>query len=130
MGHTLQSTTQLIITEQSKLAQFRRALRKEDQIAFDELFRSARFHVAPIGSASHLLPFEAMLLAMQLENQKRTIKVENLVTKFLELVDENQWLDPGCLSLPSGDAPVGHRRGFTISLFNRVFLHFIFRSRH
>ena len=94
MGHSTKSATQLIIDEDTKLAKFRRALRREDQLALDELFRAARYHVMAIANASHLLPFEVMLLAMLLENQKRTTKVEQLVKKFLEYVNENELLDP------------------------------------
>ena len=45
-------------------------LRKEDQYLLDGLFAQARLHIAAIGQAESLLPFEAALLAMLLEQAK------------------------------------------------------------
>jgi hypothetical protein len=59
----------------TKIFSFRRALRKPDQLAFDELFAGARKYTAAVALASHALPFEAILLAMVLE--------EHLVTRSL-----------------------------------------------
>ena len=73
MGRTLASATQLVLHEQDALAKFRRALRKEDQRAFDDLFRAARYHVAAIAYASHLLPLETMLLAMLIEEDRKSV---------------------------------------------------------
>jgi len=96
MGRTLSSATQLIRHEQDTLAKFRRALRKEDQRAFDDLFRAARYHVAAIAYASHLLPLETMLLAMLIEEHKRVLKLE---ARLEQTTDATERLDPGCLSL-------------------------------
>ena len=38
MGRTIATTTQVLLEEQQAFARFRRALRKEDQLVFDELF--------------------------------------------------------------------------------------------
>jgi hypothetical protein len=84
MGRTLPSFTQLILNEQNALTKFRRALRKEDQRALDDLFRAARYHVAAAAYASHLLPFETMLLAMLLEEHKRVQHLEVLLARLLE----------------------------------------------
>lgn len=67
MGRTLPTTTQIILDEQQAFLSFRRALRKEDQKIFDELFARARKHMMAINQADHVLPFEAILLAMLLE---------------------------------------------------------------
>jgi hypothetical protein len=105
MGRTLPSFTQLILNEQDALAKFRRALRKEDQRAFDDLFRAARYHVAAAAYASHLLPFETMLLAMLLEEHKRVQHLEILLERLLEpsSIEHTERLDLGRLSLPAGD---------------------------
>jgi hypothetical protein len=87
MGHTLPSASQQIINEQDALGKFRRALRKEVQIALDNLFRGARYHVAAMGFASHLLPFEVMHLAMLLEEHKLT---DHLQTKINRLENESE----------------------------------------
>ena len=83
----------LLKNEQDALARFRRSLSKipevtqdgvgraEDQLALDSLFRSARYHVAALSLASHLLPFEVMLLGMLIEEHKRIDKLERLLGK-------------------------------------------------
>ena len=71
MGRTLPTTTQLIQQEETAFANFRRTLRREDQRHFDALFAAARRHTAAISQANHALPFEAVLLAMLLEQQKK-----------------------------------------------------------
>ena len=67
MGRTLPTTTQIVLDEQQAFINFRRALRKEDQVFFDELFARARKHLMAINQADHVLPFEAILLAMLIE---------------------------------------------------------------
>src|SRR5450759_2881752 len=100
MGRTLPSATQQILNEQAALAKFRRALRKEDQRALDDLFRGARYHVAAIAYAAHLLPFETMLLAMLIEEHKRVLKLEALLGQSMEQeTNETERLDSRCLSL-------------------------------
>jgi hypothetical protein len=76
MGRTLPSITQAFLNEQQSLARFRRALRREDQRALDDLLADARQHLAASAYASHLLPFEVMLLAMLVEEHKRVLHLE------------------------------------------------------
>lgn len=75
MGRTLPSITQAFLQEQQSLIKFRRALRLEDQRALDDLLASARQHLAAAAYASHLLPFEMMLLAMLLEEHKQVMRL-------------------------------------------------------
>ena len=104
MGRTLPSATQQILNEQQTLAKFRRALRREDQRALDDLFRAARYHVAAIAYTSHLLPLEAMLLAMLLEEHKRVLKLQARLGQPPEQeTDETGRLDPGCLPFDGSD---------------------------
>ncbi len=70
MGRTLLTITQIIQEEEESFANFRRALRREDQHVFDGLFASARKHNSAISQANHALPFEAILLAMVLEQAR------------------------------------------------------------
>ena len=77
MGRTLPSITQAFLQEQASLARFRRALRREDQRALDDLLAAARYHLAASAYASHLLPFEIMLLAMLVEEHKRVLKLRS-----------------------------------------------------
>lgn len=77
-----------LMQEEAALAPFRRALRRSDQLALDDLFASARQHVAAMQYAAHALPFEAILLAMLLEEHKEVMRlkeqVEHLSTKSHE----------------------------------------------
>lgn len=100
MGRTLPSFTQLILNEEDALTKFRRALRKQDQDAFDDLFRAARYHVAACAYASHLLPFEVMLLAMLLEEHKRVMHLQVLLERLMEQPNDAALtrLDFRCLS--------------------------------
>jgi len=75
MGRTLPSITQAFLQEQQSLARFRRALRREDQLALDDLLGSSRRHLAAAAYASHLLPFEIMLLAMLVEQHKQVMRL-------------------------------------------------------
>jgi hypothetical protein len=76
VGRTQKTTTQLILDELSAFSGFRRALRRGDQQLFDRLFASARRHTAAIGQANHSLPFEAVLLAMLIEQAKEIEKLK------------------------------------------------------
>lgn len=79
MGRTLATANQIILNEQTALTNFRRALRRDDQQAFDILFASARRHTAAISQANHALPFEAILLAMLLEQAKEVERLKHLL---------------------------------------------------
>lgn len=70
MGRTHLSITQTFLEEQGALARFRRALRRSDQVVFDDLFARAHQHLAAAAYAAHALPLEVFLLAMLLEEHK------------------------------------------------------------
>ena len=75
MGRTLPSITQSLSEEQSAYTRFRRALRRSDQLALDELFVAARQHLAAAAFAANVLPMETFLLSMLLEEHKETIRL-------------------------------------------------------
>jgi len=75
MGRTLATSTQLFQEEQAALNRFRRALRREDQLALDALFAAAHHHLAAASYAAHISPFEALLLAMLIEEYKEIRKL-------------------------------------------------------
>jgi hypothetical protein len=77
MGRTLQTANQVILNEQQAFNNFRRTLRREDQRLFDTLFAHARKHTAAISQANHALPFEAILLAMLLEQAREIERLKN-----------------------------------------------------
>jgi len=70
MGNVTPTITDVLHAEEANLAKFRRALRREDQIVFDDLFTAAYKHRAAAAYAGHLLPFETFLLSMQIEDHK------------------------------------------------------------
>ncbi len=70
MGRTLPSITQEFLMEQEAFTRFRRALRRSDQIALDDLFVSAQKHLAAAAYAAHALPLETFMLSMLLEEHK------------------------------------------------------------
>lgn len=79
MGRTLPSITQAFLQEQDALLRFRRALRREDQRALDDLLAASRRHLAAAAYASHMLPFEIMLLAMLVEEHKELMRLRSLL---------------------------------------------------
>ena len=88
MGRTLPSITQAFQHEQQSLARFRRALRREDQRALDDLLASSRRHLAAAAYASHLLPFEVMLLAMLVEEHKQVIILRQQIDVLRAAIEE------------------------------------------
>lgn len=74
MGRTLPTQVQLLRNEEESWKSFRRALRKDDQVAFDDVWAYARRHSTAASMASRPLPFEAHFLSM-IVGLKREIDV-------------------------------------------------------
>ena len=87
MGRTVITITQQLNETESMLSPFRRTLRSSDQYVFDGLFAAARRHIAAIGQAESLLPFESAMLAMLLEQSK---EIAVLQQKLEELMAKNE----------------------------------------
>ncbi len=83
MGRTLPSITQNFLEEQQSFSRFRRALRRSDQLALDDLFASAHRHLAAAAYASHALPFEVFLLSMLLEEHKEVMHLRSQMEGLL-----------------------------------------------
>ena len=79
MGRTLPSITMEFLQEQESFSRFRRALRRSDQLALDDLFAAARNHLAAAAYAANALPMETFLLAMVLEEHKEVLRLRTLV---------------------------------------------------
>jgi hypothetical protein len=112
MGRTLPPFSQLIEYERRAWAPFRRALRKDDQKAFDHLFDCAKLHVQAGVYLSRPWPFEVVAMAMLLEHHKR---LEQLLTQFEALCHRTRSLttpaleelyDPPALTDQSTRPPV------------------------
>lgn len=78
MGRTLPTVVQLIRSEEDSWKHFRRALRKEDQEAFDELMRYMRRHAAAICMASRPVPYDAMIMGMLVSLMRTVMNLEQL----------------------------------------------------
>jgi hypothetical protein len=65
--------------EEAALARFRRALRRGDQLVFDDLFTAAQKHISAAAYAAHALPFETFLMAMLLEEHKEVMHLRKIV---------------------------------------------------
>jgi hypothetical protein len=81
------SITQAFIEEEQAFTRFRRALRRTDQQALDDLFASARQHLAAAAYASHALPMETFLLSMLLEQHKEVLRLRHLLEALRSQVD-------------------------------------------
>lgn len=76
MGRTVPTYVQLISEQAAKWSKFRRALRREDQLHFDRLIASTRYH-SPAGTfQTSDDPRESIVLSMLLDLQKRVAGLE------------------------------------------------------
>jgi len=88
VGRTLPSVTMAFYQEAESFSRFRRALRRSDQVALDDLFAAAQQHLAAASYAAHALPIEVFLLAMLLEEHKEVLRLRALVEHLIGEDDE------------------------------------------
>jgi hypothetical protein len=81
MGKTLPPFSRLIESERRRWAPFKRALPKEEQAAFDRLFDCAKLHIQAGVMVSRPWPFETIVMAVLLEQEKR---IEELMRRLEE----------------------------------------------
>ena len=83
MGRTLATYNMLILQELEKeeWRKFRRALRKDDQELFDELFIAPKTQMQAGAYASSARPFEMMLLCMLIELKKELRLLEQKIAR-------------------------------------------------
>jgi hypothetical protein len=86
MGNVTPTITDILHREEANLSKFRRALRREDQLVFDDLFVAAYKHRAAASYAGHLLPFETFLLAMQIEDHKEVMYLRRELESLREQI--------------------------------------------
>ncbi len=67
MGRTVIPFSNALEAEYRRWRNFRRALRQEDQLLFDELFEMARRHIQAGVYLSQPLPLQPILMAMLVE---------------------------------------------------------------
>lgn len=106
MGRTIATFHQLIEQTRARFAPFRRALRREDQQLFDELFERAKYYAASGTMEAGAEPFEAVVLAFLLEQQKSLRALEARL-HLLENADATGWMAARPLPGAGGDGPLG-----------------------
>ena len=77
MGRTLPTFNIYLEHEMEQWRPFRRALRKEDQEAFDRLFALAKRHMAEAAYVARPVPFDTLVMAILLEQQKQIEELKN-----------------------------------------------------
>ena len=87
VGRTVPTFTNIIDNELSSWSKYRRGLRKEDQEAFDDLFRAAKIHLAENFYAMRTIPFESIVISMLLEQHKRITRLQQ---QCLNLTDAHE----------------------------------------
>jgi hypothetical protein len=91
MGRTLPTQIWLLRQAEEEWKGFRRALRKEDQDAFDAVWSFARRHSVPASMAARALPFEAHTLGMIIGLYR---EIEALKNRFEEKNDHGTKVPP------------------------------------
>ena len=76
MGRNNDTFTLIINTSRDSWGKFRRALRKEDQELFDEMWRAPKLHLAAGAFLASELPMEVILMSMLLEQYKMIKRLE------------------------------------------------------
>ena len=92
MGRTLPTFNTWLEQEMETWRAYRRALRREDQEAFDRLFTLAKSHMAEAAHAARPIPFDAMVMAILLEQQKKIEQLGKLLSQHHpNSSDTEQW---------------------------------------
>jgi hypothetical protein len=82
MGRTILPFSQVLSEKQSHFSKFRRALRQEDQQAFDALFEQARIHIQAAVYYADPDPAEALFLSMMIEHWKLIDQMEKRIAEL------------------------------------------------
>ena len=82
MGRTVVSIVQAFHQEQESWRKFRRALTRDDRDAFDRLFEHARRHAAEASYVARPTPFEAVVMAVLLEQEKALAEIRSRLDKL------------------------------------------------
>ena len=87
MGRTMPSAMEVFDREHAHWAKFRRALRKDEQQLFDELFLQARRHIAAMAYLANAVPMESVFLAMFLEERRAVKALEEKIRQLEETLN-------------------------------------------
>ncbi len=90
MGRTVLPFSQVLAEKQIHFSKFRRALRQEDQQAFDALFEQARIHIQAAVYYADPDPAEALFLSMMIEHWKLIDQLEKRINDLEAEVRANK----------------------------------------
>jgi hypothetical protein len=93
MGRTVTPFSQVVEAARREFQPFRRALRKADQQALDELFEWARLHVQAGVQLASPDPREPILLAMLIELRKEQLRLLTQVGELEAALSEKRARD-------------------------------------
>lgn len=79
MGRNNDTFTMVIDRHREAWNKFRRALRKEDQTMFDEMWRAPKVHLAAGAFIVNETPLETIFMSMLLEQHKKIARLEEEV---------------------------------------------------
>lgn len=79
MGRTNPTFRNLLEAIETRWAEYRRALRRRDQPAFDRLFAHAHAHADAAGSLNAEEPMHPVLVSMLVEHERRLAALERRV---------------------------------------------------
>jgi 3-methyladenine DNA glycosylase/8-oxoguanine DNA glycosylase len=82
MGKPLPPFSQLIEYERRRWAPFKRALPKANQAIFDRLFDCAKLHIQAGVMVARPWPFETIVMAIFLEQQKQLEQAQRLLEEL------------------------------------------------
>jgi hypothetical protein len=82
MGKTLPPFSSLIEQERRRWMPFKKALPKADQAIFDRLFDCAKLHIQAGVMVARAWPFETIVMAIVLEQQKQLERVQTLLDEL------------------------------------------------
>ena len=77
MGRNNDTFTLVIERNKETWSKYRRALRKEDQLLFDEMWRAPKLHLAAGAFIANEIPLESIFMSMLLEQYKKIKQLEN-----------------------------------------------------
>ena len=82
MGKTLPPFSSLIEQERRRWMSFKKALPKADQALFDRLFDCAKLHIQAGVMVARPWPFETIVMAVLLEQQKQVERLQRLLEEL------------------------------------------------
>jgi len=90
MGRTVLPFTQELYREEESWRGFRRALRREDRELFDALFAAARYHTAACTCAGRVVPFDAILMSILIEERRAARELSRRIGELEQRLAKEQ----------------------------------------